>query len=82
MGLVQDSFVLASSGYSKTSGALTLISKLGGEKENLVWDEISSALGRLSSTWWDQPEDVREGISKFRRTVSSPPLGRFVAPWD
>lgn len=36
MGLVQDATVLAASGYSKTSGALTLIAKLGGETENLV----------------------------------------------
>lgn len=36
MGLVQDAAVLAASGYSKTSGALTLIAKLGGETENLV----------------------------------------------
>lgn len=36
MGLVQDAAALAFSGYSKTSGALTLINKLGGETENLV----------------------------------------------
>lgn len=35
MGLVQDASVLASSGYAKTSGALTLLSKLKGETENL-----------------------------------------------
>lgn len=35
MGLVQDAAVLASSGYAKTSGALTLIAKMSGEKENL-----------------------------------------------
>ena len=35
MGLVQDASVLASSGYSKTSGALTLIAKMANEKENL-----------------------------------------------
>lgn len=35
MGLVQDASVLASSGYSKTSGALTLIAKLADEEENL-----------------------------------------------
>lgn len=71
MGLVQDAAVLASSGYSKTSGALTLISKLANEEENLVWNEISTALGKISGAWWDQPENVREGINKFRRTVSS-----------
>ncbi|KAK4703907.1 hypothetical protein P7C70_g2308, partial [Phenoliferia sp. Uapishka_3] len=77
MGLVQDSFVLASSGYSKTSGALTLISKMSGEKENLVWDEISSALSKLAATWWDQEEEVREGISKFRRTLFGPVADRL-----
>lgn len=71
MGLVQDAAVLASSGYSKTSGALTLISKLANEEENLVWNEISTALGKISGAWWDQPENVREGINKFRRTVNS-----------
>ena len=35
MGLVQDATVLASSGYAKTSTALSLLSQLGNEKENL-----------------------------------------------
>ena len=35
MGLVQDAAVLASSGYAKTSSALSLLSKMGNEKENL-----------------------------------------------
>jgi len=35
MGLVQDATVLASSGYAKTSSALSLLSKMGNEKENL-----------------------------------------------
>lgn len=40
MGLVQDASVLASSGYAKTSGALTLIAKLGEEKENLGESQV------------------------------------------
>jgi len=35
MGLVQDATVLASSGYAKTSSALSLLSKMGNEKEYL-----------------------------------------------
>ncbi|GAA5943340.1 hypothetical protein JCM1841_004805 [Sporobolomyces salmonicolor] len=77
MGLVQDASVLASSGYAKTSSALTLISKMANEKENLVWAEISSALGSLSATWWDQPKEVRDAISKFRRTLFGPVVDRL-----
>jgi aminopeptidase 2 len=35
MGLVQDASVVASSGYAKTSGSLTLLSQMKGEEENL-----------------------------------------------
>lgn len=42
MGLVQDAVVLASSGYAKTSTALSLLSKLENEKENL--GELSPSL--------------------------------------
>lgn len=77
MGLVQDASVLASSGYSKTSGALTLISKLSSETENLVWVEISDALQKLATAWWDQPQDVRDGIAKFRRTLFGPLADRL-----
>lgn len=77
MGLVQDANVLAQSGYALTSSALTLLNKLGGETENLVWDEISIALTKLSTTWWDQPEVVREGISSFRRALFGPVAKRL-----
>ncbi|GJN87500.1 hypothetical protein Rhopal_000449-T1 [Rhodotorula paludigena] len=72
MGLVQDASVLASSGYAKTSGALTLLSKLKGETENLVWQEIGDALGSISSTWWEQPQEVRDAFNKFRRELFKP----------
>ncbi|BGO90211.1 hypothetical protein NBRC10512_002414 [Rhodotorula toruloides] len=77
MGLVQDAAVLASSGYAKTSGALTLIKGMKGEEENLVWQEISGALGNLSSTWWEQPQEVRDAISKFRRELFKPVADRL-----
>ena len=72
MGLIQDTAVLASAGLLKTSAALTFISKLGGETENLVWQEISTALSTLAGAWWEQPENVREGISKLRRELFVP----------
>ncbi|BGP38710.1 Aminopeptidase 2 mitochondrial [Rhodotorula kratochvilovae] len=77
MGLVQDASVLASSGYAKTSGALELVSKLKGETENLVWQEISDALGSVSSTWWEQPQAVRDAFNKFRRELFKPVAERL-----
>ena len=65
IGLVQDAYVLAKSGYGKTSGALNLISKLKNEDENLVWREVASGLGDISDVWWDQPENVRNGLDKL-----------------
>jgi aminopeptidase 2 len=59
MGLVQDAITLAKAGYGTTSGTLNLLSKLSGESENLVWTEISSAVGDVASVWWEQSEEVR-----------------------
>ncbi|GAA6024593.1 hypothetical protein JCM8202_005070 [Rhodotorula sphaerocarpa] len=77
MGLVQDAAVTASSGYSKTSGSLELLSQMKGEGENLVWKEVSTALGSIISTWWEQPTDVREALAKFRRDLFKPLASRL-----
>ncbi|KAM0754815.1 hypothetical protein T439DRAFT_321862 [Meredithblackwellia eburnea MCA 4105] len=72
MGLVQDAMVLASSGYSITSGALNLISKVSGETENLVLGSIRLALGQLGGSWWEQPKGDRDGIRAFGLTIFAP----------
>ncbi|GAA5820392.1 hypothetical protein JCM11491_005473, partial [Sporobolomyces phaffii] len=77
MGLVQDASVLASSGYAKTSTALSFLSKLGNEKENLVWQEIAGGLSALAFAWWEQPKEVREAIAKFRRNLVKPVVDRL-----
>jgi aminopeptidase 2 len=82
MGLVQDASVLASAGLAKSSAALTLISKLGNESENLVWDEISAALAKLASAWWEQPESITEAIKAFRRGLFVPLAQRIGYEYD
>lgn len=72
IGLVQDAFVLAKSGYGKTSGALNLTSKLKNETENLVWKEISTGLSDLSDVWWEQPEATRKALDKLTRETFAP----------
>lgn len=60
MGLINDAKILAKAGYSKTSGALNLISNFSEEKEYLVWDQIVGTLSSISTTWWEQGEEVSE----------------------
>lgn len=63
---------LARAGSGKTSGSLNLVSKLGGESEYAVWDAISMGLGKLKAVWWEQPEEVRQAIDKFRLKLFKP----------
>lgn len=42
-----------------------------------MWQEIATGLGSIVSTWWEQPEDVREAISKFRRELFKPVAQRL-----
>jgi len=72
MGLVQDATVLAKAGYGKTSGALTLMSKMASEKESLVWTEINGAVNDLGSAWWEQPQEVRDGLDALKRKLFGP----------
>ena len=72
IGLVQDAFVLAKSGYGPTSGALNLISKLKTEEENLVWKEIATGLSEIGDVWWEQDEKTRSAIDKLTRDTFAP----------
>ncbi|KAK4705003.1 hypothetical protein P7C70_g1199, partial [Phenoliferia sp. Uapishka_3] len=72
VGLVGDAIVLAASGHSKTSGALSLISKLGHERENLVWGAVHSALSKLSNAWWEQDEQDRKALRALGLRLFSP----------
>lgn len=77
IGLVSDAMVLAEAGSGKTSGALNLISKLGGETQQQVWDSISAGLASLKGVWWEQPEEVRKAIDKFRISLFKPVANRL-----
>lgn len=80
IGLVSDAMTLARAGYSKTSGGLNLVSKLSGEQEYRVWDSIAMSLGKLKSVWWEQPEEVRAALDKFRGDLLRPVAERL--GWD
>lgn len=72
VGLVSDAFTLARAGSGKTSGGLNLISKLGNEDEYLVWSTIGAGIAKISATWWEQPDAVRDALDKLRVELFKP----------
>ncbi|KAG9104921.1 Aminopeptidase 2 mitochondrial [Ceratobasidium sp. 370] len=72
VGLVSDAMVLARAGYGKTSGGLSVISRLRGETEHLVWEGVASHLNTLEKVWWEQSQETRDALKAFRRYLFSP----------
>lgn len=72
LGLVQDVILLSEAGYTPTSSALDLMKQLASESEHLVWVEIAQALQRILDVWWEQPEEVLEGVKAFARSLFGP----------
>ena len=77
IGLVSDAMTLARAGHSKTSGGLNLISKLSNEPELGVWNSIATGLAKLKGVWWEEPEEVRTAIDRFRVQVFRPLADRL-----
>ncbi|KAH7359065.1 aminopeptidase [Plectosphaerella cucumerina] len=73
VGLVADACALATSGYQKTSSALTLFKALAeaGESEFLVWDQILSRLGSIRMAWI-QDEEVVKALLTLQRDITAP----------
>lgn len=76
VGLVSDAFVLAQAGYGKTSGALELMKALKEEPSYLVNLSMATSLGELASTWYEQPKEVQDAISKYRADIFGPAAKR------
>lgn len=77
IGLVSDAMTLAAAGYGRISGALSLILKLSAELELRVWESIATSLASLHDAWWEQPEDVRNALDKFRIQLFQPVAERL-----
>lgn len=69
IGLIADAGALPISGTGKTSGFLGLAAGFNGETEVHVWTGILTALGKISSVWYTEPEAVQQGIQKYKQDV-------------
>ncbi|KAL8968977.1 MAG: hypothetical protein Q9183_002219 [Haloplaca sp. 2 TL-2023] len=70
-GMIADAGALASSGYGKTSGVLSLVKSFNSEPEFVVWSELLSRISVIRSAWAFEPEPTRNGLKSFARSLVS-----------
>ncbi|PHH86950.1 hypothetical protein CDD83_9549 [Cordyceps sp. RAO-2017] len=71
-GMIADAGALATSGYQKTSGVLSLLKGFDAEAEFVVWNEIIGRLMTIQSAWVFEDAAVRDGLEAFLRDLVSP----------
>lgn len=80
VGVVSDAFACASAGFASTTNALDLLSAYGGEESFVVWSEISSGLGAVISAFFEQPDEVVEGLTAYAGALYAPVVAKV--GWD
>ena len=71
-GMIADAGALASSGYQKTSGILSLLKSFSGETEFVVWDELLNRISAIRSAWVFEDQKTKDALKAFQRTLVSP----------
>ena len=71
-GMIADAGALATSGYQKTSGVLSLLKGFDSESEFVVWNEILARISAVQSAWIFEDKPIREGLESFQRGLVSP----------
>ncbi|KAI9303817.1 aminopeptidase [Cunninghamella echinulata] len=72
VGLISDVASLMVSGEQSTVSFLELASSFEHETEYFVWSQLAGHLGSVISVWYEQPEEVKEGLNKVRRNLFGP----------
>lgn len=70
-GMIADAGALASSGFQKTSGILSLLKSFGSEEEFVVWSEILTRISAIRSAWVFEDVKTRDALKKFQRDLVS-----------
>ena len=70
-GMIADSGALASSGYQKTSGLLSLLKSFDSESEFVVWNEILTRIGTLRAAWLFEDSQTKDALKAFQRSLVS-----------
>lgn len=70
-GMIADAGALASSGYQKTSGILSLLKSFDGEQEYVVWTELLTRISAIRSAWVFEDGNVRDALKRFQLNLVS-----------
>ncbi|KAK5663442.1 hypothetical protein OQA88_3871 [Cercophora sp. LCS_1] len=71
-GMIADAGALATSGYQKTSGVLSLLKGFTTETEFVVWNEIIARVSSVQMAWIFEDKAVRDGLEAFMRDLTAP----------
>ncbi|KJZ75303.1 Aminopeptidase 2 [Hirsutella minnesotensis 3608] len=71
-GMIADAGALATPGYQKTSGVLSLLKGFDSENEFIVWNEIIGRLAAVQAAWMFEDKAIRDGLEAFLRDLVSP----------
>jgi aminopeptidase 2 len=71
-GMIADAGALATSGYQKTSGVLSLLKSFDSETEFVVWNELISRISAVQGAWMFEDKAIRDGLQNFQRDLVSP----------
>ncbi|CDR39601.1 CYFA0S03e05160g1_1 [Cyberlindnera fabianii] len=71
-GLIADATVTAVAGLTKTSDLLSLLKLFKGETDSVVWTAILESLKTVKSAWYEQPQDVQDGLSELFKEIVTP----------
>ncbi|KAI8393953.1 aminopeptidase [Radiomyces spectabilis] len=72
VGLLADAANLCESGEQDTTAFLELARAFVNEDNYFVWSQLSTHLSNILSVWYEQPEDVRDGLKALRRSLFAP----------
>ncbi|CCD24052.1 metallo-aminopeptidase NDAI_0C03920 [Naumovozyma dairenensis CBS 421] len=70
-GLVADAKSLSASGYTSTTNFLNLVANWKDEESFVVLDQIINSISSLKATWAFEPEEVRDSLDAFTRSLVS-----------
>lgn len=70
-GMIADAGALSASGYSKTSGLLSLLKSFDTEDQFVVWNELLARTGSVRAAWNFEAQEVKDGLKKFQKEITS-----------
>ena len=71
-GMIADAGALATSGYQKTSGLLSLLKGFTFETEFVVWNEIIARVGAVQAAWIFENASLRDALEAYLRDLTAP----------